>query len=217
VRRRSLPSPERFKHEVRRFVRRYRFVREYATWNEANHCGEPTCNRPGLVAAYYRKLRQACVDCRVLAAEVLDQPNADEWIRAFRRSVRGGTPKYWGLHNYVEANRFQTLRLRRILAATGRRSEVWLTEVAGIVRRRTRNPETVRRIPESAAHAARVLRFLLDDVLPRNRRITRLYVYHWNASTRTDSWDSALVGPDGRRRPALTVLAQELRSLRPGR
>jgi len=213
VHRRLLPSPERFRHETRRFVRRYRFVRDYATWNEANHCGEPTCNRPKLVAAYYRTLRQVCRRCRIAAAEVLDQPNADEWIRAFRRHVRGPAPRVWGVHNYVEANRFRTARLRRVLAAAGPRSEIWLTEVAGIVKRRLRRPETVRRIPESPAHAARVLRFLLDEVLPSDRRITRLYVYHWNAATRRDSWDSALVGPDGRRRPAFAVLARGLREL----
>jgi len=212
VSRRLLPTPGRYAHEVRAFIRRYRFVRDYATWNEANHCGEPTCNRPALVAAYWRKLRLACPRCRVLAAEVLDQPNAARWMRAFRRATRIA-PRYWGVHNYVEANRFRTRRLRAILAESGR-AEVWLTEVAGIVRRRIRRRETVTRIPESAAHAAAVLRFLLDDVMPRHRRITRLYVYHWNASTSRDTWDSALVGPTGRRRPALDVLARRLRATR---
>jgi hypothetical protein len=35
---------------------RYLWVTDYASWNEANHCGEPTCHRPELVAAYWRKL-----------------------------------------------------------------------------------------------------------------------------------------------------------------
>ncbi len=210
VERRSLPSPERFMYEFRRFRERYPWVRTFATWNEANHCGEPTCRRPKLVAAYWRVLRRACPGCRVLAAEVLDQPNAVAWIREFRRHARV-RPRLWGVHNYVEANRFRTERLRGILAATGG-AQVWLTEVAGIVWRRSRRPETVRKgIPESAAHAARVLRFLLDDVLPRHRQITRLYVYHWNITRPRDAWDSALISADGRRRPAFRVLERALR------
>jgi hypothetical protein len=48
-------------------------------------------------------------------------------------------------------------------------------------------------------------------VLPRHRRVTRLYLYHWNSSTRRDTWDSAFIGPDDRARPALRVLRRHLR------
>ena len=212
VRRRQLPTPERFGREVRRFVRRYPWVREYATWNEANHCGEPVCHRPKLVAKYWRRLRLACVRCTVLAAEVLDQEDVVSWIRRFNRAAR--MPPYaWGLHNYIEANRFRTERLRQVLRATGR-AKVWLTEVAGIVKRRSRFRGKVTDIPESPRHAAKVMRFLLDEVIPRHRRLRRLYVYHWNAATRRDSWDSGLVGPNGRPRPAYDVLADRLRAAR---
>ena len=54
--RRTLPSPSRFKYEFRRFRERYPWVTTFATWNEANHCGEPTCHRPRLVAAYWKSL-----------------------------------------------------------------------------------------------------------------------------------------------------------------
>src|SRR4051794_18522565 len=67
-RRRVLPTPSRFKYEFRRFRHRYPWVKDYATWNEANHCGEPTCHRISLVVAYYRALRQECSSCRILAA-----------------------------------------------------------------------------------------------------------------------------------------------------
>src|SRR3954454_2161859 len=88
--RRSLPTPERFLFEFRRFRARYPWVRDFATWNEGNHCGEPTCHRPQLVAAYYRKLRRECPGCRILAAEVLDQPNMVRWVRAFRHTAPRG-------------------------------------------------------------------------------------------------------------------------------
>ena len=62
--RRLLPSPSRLKFEFRRFRARYPWVREFATWNEANHCGEPTCHRPRLVASYFRQMRLECPSCR---------------------------------------------------------------------------------------------------------------------------------------------------------
>jgi hypothetical protein len=207
--RRSLPSPERFQHEFRRFRQRWPWVREFATWNEANFCGEPTCNRPALVAAYHRKLRQACRSCRILAAELLDMPNISSYARAMRRASRTD-PRLWGLHNYVEANRFRTGRTERFLRAT--RGEVWITETGGLVNRR--NGSTTTDIPESPSHAARVTRFLFRGVLPVSSRITRLYVYEWSVPTNRETWDSALIDPYGRRRPAYRVLVEELRHLR---
>lgn len=105
--RRSLPTPRRFRAEVRSFRRRYPWVRTFATWNEANLCGEPTCHRPRLVAAYWRALRLECRGCTVLAATVLDIPGMVEWVKEFRRAARM-EPRWWGLHNYVDANRFRT-------------------------------------------------------------------------------------------------------------
>jgi len=211
VHRRALPTPERMLYEFRRFRARYPWVKNYATWNEANHCGEPTCNRVSLVASYWRKLRQECRDCKILAAELLDMPNMLRWVKEFKRHAER-EPAAWGLHNYVEANRFKSDRLRSLLGAT--KGSIWLTEVGGIVKRRTRKRFTVKRIPESAEHAAAVTRFIFDEVIDGSPRITRVYLYHWNSETRYDSWDSALVGPTGRRRPALDTLRHRLRQLR---
>jgi hypothetical protein len=122
-------------------------------------------------------------------------------------------PKVWGLHNYVEANRFKSTRLQTLLRTV--KGKVWLTEVGGLVKRRTKRKRyTVKAIPESPAHAKRVTEFLFDELLPVNERITRVYLYHWNASSTKDSWDSALIGPDGKRRPAYGVLARKLSDLR---
>ena len=209
--RRVLPTPSVFRLEFRRFRARYPWVRNFATWNEANHCGEPTCHREALVAAYWRKLRDECPKCKILAAELLDMPNLVKWVRRFKHHAKV-EPAAWGLHNYVEANRFKSDRLRSLLRHV--KGSVWLTEVGGIVKRRVRKRYTVKRIPESAAHAAKVMRFLFDDIVGLSPRITRVYLYHWNAETRTDSWDSALVGPTGRRRPALDTLRGVLRQLR---
>src|SRR4051794_20519979 len=202
--RRAVPTPERFLFEFRRFRDRYPWVREFATWNEANHCGEPTCHRPTLVAAYYRKLRRECRSCRILAAEVLDMPNMVSWVRAFRRHA-GEEPRYWGLHNYIDANRARTTGTRRMLKAV--KGQVWFTETGGIVRRANRRQGT---FPESAKHAATATSFLFRRLVPLSRRVTRVYIYHWNAAATPTTWDSALIGPTGRPRPAFRIVARVL-------
>lgn len=200
-RRRSLPTPERFKYEFRRLRAAYPWVTTFATWNEANHCGEPTCHRPELVAAYYRAMRIECPRCTILAAEVLDMPNMVSWIKAFRRASRV-EPRYWGLHNYLDANRLSTTRTRRLLAAT--KGQVWMTETGGIVARRNRSATAG--FPESTRHAKQVTQWVFDDIVPLSRRFTRVYLYHWNQGSRIDSWDSALINLHGKVRPAFGVL-----------
>jgi hypothetical protein len=202
--RRGLPSPERLLYEFRRLRARYPWVSDYASWNEANHCGEPTCHRPALVAAYWRKLRRQCRSCRVLAAEVLDMPNMTSWVKAFRRAAKV-EPPYWGLHNYIDANRLRTTGTRRLLKTV--RGQVWFTETGGIVSRTNRRKVT---FPESAAHAATATRFLFDELVPLSRRITRVYLYQWNCYAGPKTWDSGLIGPSGRPRPAFRVLQRVL-------
>jgi hypothetical protein len=202
--RRRLPTPERLLYEFRRFRERYPWVTDYASWNEANHCGEPTCHRPELVAAYWRKLSRECPSCRILAAEVLDMPNMTSWVKAFRRAAKI-EPRYWGIHNYIDANRLRTTGTRRLLKAV--RGQVWFTETGGIVSRTNRRKVT---FPESAEHAATATRFLFDDLIPLSRRITRVYLYHWNSNPGPKTWDSGLIGPSGKPRPAYRVLQRVL-------
>ncbi|MGH2898360.1 MAG: glycosyl hydrolase, partial [Solirubrobacteraceae bacterium] len=209
--RRRVPTPERLKYEFRRFRQLYPWVTTFATWNEANHCGEPLCHRPQLAAAYYRALRRECPSCTILAPEVLDVPNMATWVRQFNRAL-GFSPKIWGLHNYVEANRFKMARLRELLRVT-RHSQIWLTETGGLVRR---DNGSRTRIPEGPRHAGEVTRYIFDRIVPRNPRIARVYLYHWNSESPGSSWDSALITPGGRERSSLFVLARVLRfGLRP--
>ncbi len=205
--RRALPSPLRMRREFRRLRALYPWVTTFATWNEANHCGEPLCKRPKTAAAYYRVLRRECPTCTILAPEVLDTPNMAKWVRQFARWL-GFMPRLWGLHNYVEANRFKTTRLRELNRITGN-AQIWLTEVGGLVRR-DNNSRT--EIPEGARHAGNVTRYIFDEIVPRNPQITRVYLYHWNSSSRKDTWDSGLIAPGGIARSALNVLTRVLRN-----
>jgi polysaccharide biosynthesis protein PslG len=198
------PTAAQYLREFLRLRKRYPTVKTWSAWNEANMCGVGTCQKPELVARYYSVIRRNCPGCKVVAADLLDQPNMVRWVRGFRRAARV-EPKYWGLHGYIDANRFQTTRTASLLKAV--RGEVWLTEIGGLVARRNRS---LVKLPQGKAHAARVTRFIFDRLARLDRRIARVYVYHWRSSTRRDSWDSGLIGADGRPRPALAIVKRAL-------
>jgi len=203
-----VPGPTEYLLLFHRFRKRYPDVRTFSAWNEANSCGSGTCNRPDLVARYFNALRRGCAGCKVVAADLLDQPNMVSWVRRFRRAARI-EPRYWGLHDYLDANRLQTTRTTRLLRAV--RGEVWLTEVGGIVARRNNSPIP---IPQGKVHAAQAMRFIFDRLARLSPRVARIYLYHWRSSTPHDSWDSAFIGSDGVARPALAVLQRVLRQTR---
>jgi hypothetical protein len=202
------PTPAAYLVQFQRFHKRYPDVKTFSAWNEANHCGTGTCRRADLVARYYNAIRHNCPGCKVLAADLLDAPNMASWARAFRRAAHI-EPRYWGLHDYLDANRLQTTRTTQLLrAVTG---EVWLTEVGGVVARRNRSTVS---IPQGKAHAATAMRFIFDRLARLSPRVARIYIYHWRSATSHDSWDSALIGSDGVRRPAFAVLERVLRDTR---
>jgi hypothetical protein len=200
----TLPSVGAYRNAFARFRARYPWVRDYTPWNEANHCSQPTCHRPERAAAYYAALRRACASCEVVAADVLDQPNMVRWLHAFRRALpRHMTPRLWGLHNYLDANRLRSTGTRRLLRAVPGR--VWFTETGGVVSRRHYRDKIA--FPESPAHAAQATAWILA-LADREPRVRRVYLYQWNASASAQAWDSGLIGPLGDARPAFAVLAR---------
>jgi hypothetical protein len=188
------PKPAQLASTLKRLRLRYPGLREFSTWNEAN-----AGKRPELVAKWWLALRRACPSCTILAVDLLDHDNVVRWARAFVRAA-GRTPKVWGLHNYVDANRLTTRTTRQLLKSVG--GAFWFTETGGIVKR---NNGSKVRFPTGVARAAKVTRFIFDRLASISPRVQRVYLYHWDgAGART--WDSAFVGPDGHARPALTVL-----------
>jgi hypothetical protein len=204
----QLPSPAQLARQFRALHARYPWVTDFATWNEANYCGEPTCHSPALVAAYYAQMRHVCPSCNVLAAELLDVPGMVTWVDRERRAL-GYEPGIWGLHNYIGANRFQTASTAALLRAT--RGQVWFTETGGVV---ARHNHSAHDFPESPAHAAQVTRFVFERLARLSPRVARVYLYQWFASThRSSPWDSGLLGPHRTPRPAFWVLVGELHLL----
>lgn len=205
----DLPTPQRYRRAINAFRARFPWVREYSSWNEANACGERTCRRAKLVAAYWRQLRLACPGCTVLAADLVDSPNLSTWVRDFRRAARM-PPTRWGLHNYLDANRYRTTYTRAALTAIGPRARLWLTETGGIVDRR--NASTTP-IPEGFRHAANATGFVFDTIRRVSSRIQRIYFYHWIAPAPPFTWDSAFLSRRRDERRSYRVLRDRLARL----
>jgi hypothetical protein len=199
--RRVAPTPAQFVAQFRKLRQRYPDIREFATWNEPNLCGEPLCHKPQLAARYFDALTGACPECTILAAEVLDGPTMKSWVRAFMKRVRH-KPRIWGVHNYLDANRMRTSGTSELLGLVS--GQIWFTETGGIVKRRTLYKAGG--FPETVAHAGAATRWIFDRLVPLSPRITRVYLYHWNSGGPRDSWDSALFGLDGRPRPSFLVV-----------
>jgi hypothetical protein len=198
---RKLPSVRRMTKEFRAFRARYPWVRDYVVWNEANHCSQPTCRRPEKVAEYYVAMKRACLSCRIVAADLLDGSRIASWAREFQRAVGRKRKLIWGLHNYIDANRFRTRGTKALLRAT--KGEVWFTETGGIVKRKENAAVP---LPQSPAHAARAARWVFR-LAALSRRVKRIYFYHWTpATTPGATWDSALIDARGRPRPAYDVV-----------
>jgi hypothetical protein len=209
---RRLPHPRAFERQFVRFRERYPYVRDWVVWNEANHPLSLTGNRPRMAARYFDAVARNCMRCNVVAADVLDVRGMAGWVGAFKRHAHF-RPRIWGLHNYVDANRFTSSGTRDLLAVTGT-GKIWFTETGGTVLRREYKGARVtrefryshRRAARSTLHAIRLARL--------SRRIKRVYLYHWRAPFPVTNWDSALIGPRGKPRPSYHALRRELKRLR---
>jgi len=188
--------------QFNRLRARYPFVKEWVTWNEPNL--SQTATR---TAHQWLALKRACPSCTIVAADLVDRPNLSRWAKLFVKTAHQ-QPKYWGLHNYADANQYKPIATTALLKAV--KGKIWLTETGGVVRRN--NGSSVKYTGESLTHAAKAINYIFTKLVRLSPRIQRVYVFHWNG--RNASWDSALISPNGNARPAFAVLANLLRHLR---
>jgi hypothetical protein len=206
--RRTLPTDRRFAREFRRLRARYPDVRDWITWNEANHPLQPTTNRPRRVARYFGIMVRNCRSCRIVGADVLDIKNMTSWVQRFARYATE-RPRIWGLHNYGDTNGLKSTGTETLLRITGS-GQVWFTEAGGLVVRREYAGATVKRVFRySQRHAARATRHVFE-LACLSPRIRRIYLYHWQAPPTVTNWDSAFLGPRGGVRPAYRTLRRQL-------
>jgi hypothetical protein len=206
-----LPSQREFGRAFAGFRTRYPWVRDYVVWNEANHPGALTAKRPRRAARFFDAVASRCKRCNVVAADVLDTAGMVSWVRRFRGYARHRV-KIWGLHNYGDANGLKVKSTPRLLALTHGR--IWFTETGGVVVRRVyRGTRVLRTFRYSLAHAARSTEHALA-LSCLSRRITRVYLYHWQPPAKVTNWDSGLVDGRGRPRPAYAAVRRWLRRAR---
>jgi hypothetical protein len=197
------PSAAQMAKSLKALHKRYPFLKEFATWNEAN-----INKRPETVARWWNAMRKACPTCTVLGADLLDRGNVGSWAKRFVKAA-GRTPKVWGLHNYDDANLLRTTGTRALLKAV--KGAVWFTETGGVV---SRNNNSAVKFPTGATHAAKATKFVFSTLAKLSPRVQRVYIYHWNTgladkvsgSKAQRTWDSGLIGPDDKPRPSLAVL-----------
>jgi hypothetical protein len=173
-------------------------VRDLAAWNEPN-----INKKPELVARWWLAMQKACPRCRIMPGELVDRGNAISYALRVEKAAKRPA-KFWGLHNYLDANRASTKATAEFVKAV--KGEVWLTETGGVVARR--NGSAVVFNGQGPVHAAQATRFVLTKLVALDRRITRVYLYNWDTNTEQVTWDSGFIGPDGKERPALAVLRQ---------
>lgn len=192
------PSVAHYRKDVGRLVRylRHLGVRDFGTFNEANHKSEPTWDSPNHAALYfkdlYRAVHRSCStrSCRVVALDVLDQSGVERYIRRFYDRLRTRTwkrrAKFVGIHNYSDANRGRRIKTRAIIREVhdhNRSARFWFTETGGLVGFGKNfpcdpaSPESVRRAEQRAADAVRYV-FKLA-VTYRSSGVQRIYLYNW--------------------------------------
>jgi hypothetical protein len=208
---RVLPTPAQYLTAFKAFRKRFPWVKNFVTWDETNYYGEATYDKESLVASYYREMRKACSSCTILAAEFLDVNKHEAvptttWAKKFVKAL-GYQPGYWGLNNYEDANHLISTSTRELLGAvTGK---IWLAETGGIVSRlHTTNKQAG--FTQDAAHAAKADTYLLKTIGSLSPRIQRIYLYEWDAKSRRDSWDTALISYNHVPRAGYSVLAKML-------
>src|SRR5205807_1920582 len=136
-----LPSYALYKHDVKKFVKRFPNVRQYQSWDEANRGNVPglfSSPSPKAAAQYYQALIRVCKGCTAVGLDILDQEKIGRtlnYIKEFKSSVghlRTVMPSIWGLHDYSDVNRHESWRTRQLSRAMG--GQIWLTETGGIVK-----------------------------------------------------------------------------------
>lgn len=222
-RERKAPSVRAYTRALKRFRAAFPTVKNIQAWNEVNRCqytnefgfvlGQPICKNPRRAAQYYMAARKVFKGAKVTGLDILDGANIDcrqiycalRYIKVFLKYAKPH-PKYWGIHNYSDTNRFSTKRTKALLKAT-KRGEIWLTETGGIV-------SLGKNFPYNPRRAAKALGCMFT-LAKTNRRITRLYVYNFVGLPRGRIFDAGLINPNNTKRPGYRVV--QTRKARPCR
>jgi hypothetical protein len=211
-----LPSVTTYRRQIGRIVNYFRAlgVREFGTWDEANHASQPTWNHPGQAALFFREMYRAvkrhCRTCAVVALDVLDQRGAEDYMSTFYRRLSATYRRrvtIVGIHDYGDVNRRRTTFTRAIIRQAhhhNRHTRFWLTETGGIVK-------LGRTFSCSTSRAAARLGWMFHLArLYRTSGVDRLYVYNWTGAGCDARFDAGLTAPNGTTRAGYRYLRKAL-------
>ena len=216
IKKAKLPSVAQYKSKVGRLVQYFRGlgVREFGTWNEANHASQPTYRSPTRAAQFfremYRMVKGPCSSCAVVALDVLDQTGVERYMQTWY----GALSSTWrrratlvGIHNYGDVNRVRTTFTSSIIRQShkyNRSTKFWFTETGGIVK-------FGRSFPCSTSRAASRLKNMFQLARTyHSSGVERAYVYNWTGAGCDARFDAGLTTPSGATRQGYTVLRQQL-------
>jgi hypothetical protein len=211
-----LPAVATYRRQVGRIVRYFRAlgVREFGSWNEANHASQPTYDSPSRAALFFREMYRAvkghCRTCAVVGLDVLDQVGVEGYMRGFYRRLSATYRRrvtVVGIHNYGDVNRKRTSFTGAIISQArryNRHTRFWLTETGGIVK-------LGRSFACSTTRAAARLSWMFHLArVYRTSGIDRLYIYNWTGAGCDARFDAGLTAPDGAPRAGYRYLRKVL-------
>jgi hypothetical protein len=204
-----IPSVSEYRGAIKAFLHDFPSVKVYTPWNEPDFIYRSLSSNPWLAAQYFNVLIRWCHHCTIVAGDVY-RPASDglaSWVRAYRRALHA-RPGAWALHPYDDVRAHTTAQIRAFVSAIGRGAHIWLDEISG-VERRGHWPW-----PNQAPNGANRDERYLFALPMRFHQITRIYHYQWQAENAAP-WDSGLLGPQGKPRPAYYTFANAVRGKLP--
>jgi hypothetical protein len=210
----KLPSTDTYDQQVRKLISYFkqRGVKEWGTWNEANHKSEPTYHHADRVAQYFHIMRKRCSGCTVVGLDVLDQGGVESYIADFFSALSSDDRKQVtvvGIHNYPDDNRFRTSGTSSIIKTTHKRKsdvKFWITEGGGLVNFGSDFPCDEHRAAKAVTQTFKVARTY-------DASITRLYAYNWTGND-CQGFDTGLTRADGTLREGYNSFKKGLKSFR---
>ena len=209
----KLPSVALYKKDVQKFIKLFPRVKQYQAWDESNRgnvahsFSSPSASA---TAQYYQQLIRVCDGCTVLGLDVLDQANITptlRYISEFKREIvklRTVMPKIWGLHNYSDINRLESVRTHELVNAFG--GQVWLTETGGLVQF---EPTFPNKHGAGLTRAANALKYMFS-LAASQPQIKRLYIYDWTGGLNSTRFDAGLMNAHDQPRPGYVVVCKQL-------
>jgi hypothetical protein len=217
----KLPSVSQYTKGVKAFHSKYKFVKLYGAFNEANHGDQPTHKNPKRAAEYFNALQKVCKKCTVVAADLLDDSSLPKYLATFMKTAK--KPKVIGLHNYKGVNDRKAGTTQALYDAlkdkkTGKvKQQIWFTETGGLNFFKTGEPKNKVIRKRSDSRQAAAIKFMFKLALQKSLggSVRRIYIYNWRSDGLDENkvrFDAGLVDPNDKPRKAFNEVQRALKS-----